>query len=116
MYISLSINEKEVLSKADEIIADRLEELNRKSRYCFTPTEIGRQFGIKGNDLNSFLKDRGIIFRKQGSFHLTKKYQNQGLTAYRYGLGIGGDGYPKLKTKLVWTEAGRQFINEILRG
>ena len=116
MYISLSINEKEVLNQADEIIADRLEELNRKSRYCFTPTEIGRQFGVKGNDLNSFLKDRGIIFKKQGCYHLTKKFQNQGLTAYHYGLGVGRDGYPKLKTKLVWTEAGRQFINDMLRG
>ncbi|MBR4729266.1 MAG: hypothetical protein IK075_03290 [Prevotella sp.] len=64
MYIKLSINEKEVLNQADEIIADRLEELNRKSRYCFTPTEIGRQFGVKGNDLNSFLKDRGIILSR----------------------------------------------------
>ena len=112
----ININEEEVLREADEIIAGELDELNRKSRYCFTPTEIGRQYGVKGNDLNSFLKDRGIIFKKQGCYHLTKKFQNQGLTAYRYTIHYDRHGRRKMESRLVWTEEGRQFILNILRG
>ncbi len=114
MYNTLSKNEKEVLHKADEIIADRLEELNRRSRFCFTSTEIGRQYGIGAADLHSFLKDKNIIFRKQGCYHLAKKYQGLGLTEYQYSLKTGGDGHPRLKPKLVWTETGRQFLNDFI--
>lgn len=112
----ININEEEVLREADEIIADRLEELNRKSRYCFTPTEIGRQYGVKGNDLNSFLVDRKIIYKEHGCYHLTRKYRNQGLTVYRYTIHYNHHGRRMLKTSLVWTEEGRQFILNILRG
>ena len=116
MYISLSINEKELLDRADEIIADQLDELNLKARFCITPTEIGREYGLSGSDLNSFLKDRKVIFKKEGCYHLTKKYQDQGLEAYRYSLGTNRNGHLRLRAKLVWTEKGRQFISDMLRG
>ena len=114
MYNTLSKNEKEVLNQANEIIAERLEELNRRSRFCFTPTEIARQYGISAADLHSFLKDKNIIFRKQGCYHLTKKYQGLGLTEYQYSLKTDSEGHPKLKAKQVWTEAGRQFLNDFI--
>lgn len=114
MYNTLSKNEKEVLNQANEIIAERLEELNRRSRFCFTPTEIARQYGIGAADLHSFLKDQKIIFRKQGCYHLTKKYQGLGLTEYQYSLKTDSEGHPKLKAKQVWTEAGRQFLNDFI--
>ena len=116
MYIKLLINEKEVLDEADKIIADQLDELNLKARYCYTPTEIGKEYGLAGSDLNSFLKDRQIIVKKQGCYQLTKKYQDRGLEAFRYSLGTDRDGHLRLKAKLVWTEKGRQFITDILKG
>ena len=112
MYNTLLKNEEEVLNQANEIIAERLKELNRRSRFCFTSTEIGRQYGIGAADLHSFLKDKNIIFRKQGCYHLAKKYQGLGLTEYQYSLKTGGDGHPRLKPKLVWTEAGKQFLDD----
>ena len=114
MYNTLLKNEEEVLNQANEIIAERLKELNRRSRFCFTPTEIARQYGIGAADLHSFLKDKNIIFRKQGCYHLTKKYQGLGLTEYQYKLVTDSEGHPKLKAKQVWTEAGRQFLNDFI--
>ena len=114
MYNTLSKNEKEVLNQANEIIAERLEELNRRSRFCIQPAEIARQYGISAADLHSFLKDKNIIFRKQGCYHLAKKYQGLGLTEYQFSLKTGGDGHPRLKPKLVWTETGRQFLNDFI--
>lgn len=110
----ININEEEVLREADEIIADRLEELNRKSRYCFTPTEIGRQYGVKGNDLNSFLVDRKIIYKTAGCYHIASKYRDLQLTAYRYTMRYDRHGRRMLKASLVWTEEGRQFLRELI--
>ena len=112
----ININEEEVLREADEIIAGELDELNRRSRYCYTSTEIGRAYGMSGSDLNSFLMDRKIIYKTAGCYHLTRKYRNQGLTAYRYTMRYNHHGRRMLKASLVWTEEGRQFILNILRG
>ena len=104
-----------MLREADEIIAGQLDELNRHSRYCYHPTDIGREFGISGNDLNSFLKDKKIIEKRHGCYHLKDKYLGQGLTAYSYSLGYGPDGKRRLKMKLLWTEAGREFIRKLIK-
>ena len=54
-------SDEAVLNEADEILGEELDELNRYSDNCYTPTDIGRPFGLEGRDLNSFLADRGII-------------------------------------------------------
>ena len=59
--IRLLACDEEVLDEADLIIGEELEELNRASAHCYTPTEIGKVYGIEGRDLNSFLADKGII-------------------------------------------------------
>ena len=110
----IKLNEKEVLHEAEEIIADELDELNRQSRYCFTPSEIAKEFGMSGSDLNSFLRDRKILYRQNGCHHLTSKYRGQGLTAYRYTLNYGSGGRRRMHTKLVWTQRGREFLHELI--
>ena len=112
MYNTLSKNEKEVLNQANEIIAERLKELNRRSRFCYQPSEIAKIHKMDTADLNSFLRDQGIIYKKQGCYHLTKNYKGLGLTEYQYGLGTDSEGHPRLKPKLVWTEAGKQFLDD----
>ena len=111
---TITIDEEELLREADEIIAGELDELNRKSRFCYTPTEIAREYGMNGADLNSFLKDRGIIQKSNGCFHLTRKYQDQGLTAYYHTVKYDRDGQRKMKAKLVWTEKGKEFLRELI--
>lgn len=104
----------EVLEEADDIIGEVLEELNRYSKFCYTPTEIGKPYGLDARDLNSFLADKHIIRWARGQWQLTKNYQHQGFTENRYRFVHGHDGRRKLESRLVWTEKGREFIKELI--
>ena len=112
--IRLLTCDEEVLNEADDILGDELAKLNRYSHCCYTPTEIGKPFGLDGRDLNSFLADKKIIRWAQGQWRLTEKYQNQDLTEDRYRYVHGYDGRRKLMSSLVWTEKGRQFVLDML--
>ena len=113
--IRLLACDEEVLDEADDILGEELEKLNRESRFCYTPTEIGKVFGMDGRDLNSFLADQKIIRWARGQWQLTQKYLHRELTANRYSYVHGRDGRRKLVSRLVWTEKGREFIMDMLR-
>jgi hypothetical protein len=112
--IRLLACDKEVLDEADDILGDELAKLNRYSRFCYTPTEIGKSFGVDGRDLNSFLADRGIIRWSGGRWRLSRKYMHLELTEDRYRYVHGEDGRRQLRSSLVWTEKGRQFIGGLI--
>ena len=113
--IRLLACDEEVLNEADEIIGDELDELNCLSDHCYTPTDIGKPFGLDGRDLNSFLADQKIIRWARGQWQLTKNYQHQGLTENRCFYYHGRNGRRKLASRLVWTEKGRQFVLDLIR-
>ena len=114
--IRLLASDEEVLDEADDILGEELAKLNRNSRFCYTPTEIGKPFGLDGRDLNSFLADRNIIRWARGQWRLTQKYLHRELTEDRYRYVHGKDGRRKLESSLVWTEKGRQFVLDMIRG
>lgn len=107
--------DERLLDEADDILGDELAKLNRDSIHCYTPTEIGKPFGLEGNDLNSFLADKGIIKKISGQWMLAPKYLHLGLTAYRYRYIHGRNGRRMLKSRLVWTEKGRDFILNLIK-
>jgi len=113
--IRLLACDEEVLDEADDILGEELEKLNRESRFCYTPTEIGKVFGLDGRDLNSFLSDQKIIRWARGQWQLTQKYLHRELTANRYSYVHGRDGRRKLVSRLVWTEKGRKFIMDMIK-
>ena len=113
--IRLLACDEEVLDEADDILGEELEKLNRESRFCYTPTEIGKAFGLDGRDLNSFLSDQKIIRWARGQWQLTQKYLHRELTANRYSYVHGRDGRRKLVSRLVWTEKGREFIMDMIK-
>ena len=113
--IRLLACDEEVLDEADDILGEELEMLNRESRFCYTPTEIGKAFGMDGRALNSFLSDQKIIRWARGQWQLTQKYLHRELTANRYSYVHGRDGRRKLVSRLVWTEKGREFIMDMIR-
>ena len=114
--IRLLACDEEVLDEADDILGEELAKLNRNSRFCYTPTEIGKPFGLDGRDLNSFLADRNIIRWARGQWRLTQKYLHRELTEDRYRYVHGKDGRRKLESSLVWTEKGRQFVLDMIKG
>jgi phage antirepressor YoqD-like protein len=109
-------SDDEILEKADNIIAEELEELNRDSKYCYTSTEIAKMYNgrMQGNDLISFLVDRKIVRKINGFYELTRKYSNKGYDAYRYSIRYNCHGLRRLKKTLVWTEAGREFLKKLI--
>ena len=72
--IRLLANDEEVLDEANDILAEKLEELNRRSRYCYTANEIGKEFGLDGADLKSFLADKKVIRKVRGKWQLMRKW------------------------------------------
>lgn len=112
--IRLLACDEEVLNEADEIIGSELEDLNKYSKYCFTPSEIAKLYGIEGRDLNSFLCDQGIIRRVNGEWELTPKYLHRDLTEKRHTVYYDSKGQRKMRKRLVWTETGREFIKKII--
>ena len=113
--IRLLANDEEVLDEADSILGEELDVLNRHSDCCYTPSEIGKPFGLDGRDLNSFLADKGIITWARGQWQLTRKYLHKGLTENRCFYYHGRNGQRKMQSRLVWTEKGREFILDIIR-
>ena len=112
--IRLLACDEEVLNEADEIIGSELEDLNKYSKYCFTPSEIAKLYGIEGRDLNSFLCDQGIIRRVNGEWELTPKYLHRDLTEKRHTVYYDSKGQRKMRKRLVWTETGREFIKKLI--
>ena len=110
----LGCTDEEVLDEADDILGEELDELNAASDRCYTPTDIGKPFGLEGRDLNSFLADRGIIHWAKGQWQLTKQYLHKGLTENRCFYYHGRNGRRKLESRLVWTEKGRQFVLDMI--
>jgi len=111
----LGCSNEDILNEADNIIGDELDELNQASDYCYTPSDIGKAFGLDGRDLNSFLADRGIIHWSHGQWQLTRKYLRQGLTENRCFIYHNRKGQRRTESRLVWTEKGRAFILDLMR-
>lgn len=104
----------QVVKEADELIADELVEMNRHAKFCYTTTEIAKRYGMKGNDLLSFLRDRKVVMKHCGDYCVTSRYQNMDLISYRYSIRYSQQGKRLLKRSMVWTEKGREFIDELL--
>ena len=111
----LGCTEEEILDEADDIIGEELDELNQRSDDCYTPSEIGKPFGLEGRDLNSFLCDQGIIQWAKGQWMPTRKFMNQGLTENRSVVIHGRNGRRRTVSRLVWTAKWRDFIMNIIK-
>ena len=113
--VRILLDNKAVLDAAEEIIADQLAMLNRNSKFCHKPAEIGRRFGMSGADLNSFLKDQKVIYKCSGVWTIATKYVHEGYTDYLYTCKYDRNGRRKLVPHLVWTDAGRQFLLNFIK-
>ena len=111
----LGCSDEEILEEADDIIGEELQELNKYTANCYSPTDIGKVYGMEGRDLNSFLCDIGIIRWTHGQWMLTPKYRNQGLTETKSFIYHGNNGRRKTQSRLVWTEKGREFVIGLIK-
>ena len=81
---------------------------------CFTVTQIGKELGMTGHDLNVFLCSHKIQYAQSGQYLLYADYARQGLAKNRTFSREASDGTLHTRTYLVWTEKGRDFIHQLL--
>jgi prophage antirepressor-like protein len=81
---------------------------------CFTVTQIGKELGMTGHDLNVLLCQMGIQYAQSGQYLLYANYARQGLAQNRNFEYHSSEGELKTRTYLVWTERGREFIHRLL--
>ena len=86
------------------------------SSSSFTTTDIAKENEMSAIQLNVLLSNNGIQFRQGNRWFLTAKYQDKGLAQNRTHYYVNSKGEEKTKHYLVWTEKGRQFINEFIEG
>jgi len=81
---------------------------------CFTVTQIGKELGMTGHDLNVLLCQMGIQYAQSGQYLLYADYARQGLAKNRTFSREANDGRLHTRTYLVWTKRGRDFIHRLL--
>ena len=106
------------LQRRDELIA----KLQPRADYadhvldsisCFTVTQIAKELGMTGHDLNMLLCSHKIQYAQSGQYLLYADYARQGLAKNRNFEYHTPEGKLKTKTYLVWTERGRDFIHRL---
>ena len=81
---------------------------------CFTVTQIGKELGMTGHDLNMLLCSHKIQYVQSGQYLLYADYARQGLAKNRNFEYHTAEGELKTRTYLVWTERGRDFIHRLV--
>ena len=77
-------------------------------------TQIAKDYGLTGQQLNRILHEEGIQFKVNGQWVLYSKYQNEGLTKSNTFLFEKEDGEIGSSVTTRWTQAGRVMIHHIL--
>jgi len=80
------------------------------SESTYVTNQIAKELGMSAETLNKKLKEKGIQYKQNGTWLLTYKYQNEGLTKTHTHTFTRSDGTPGSSMLTVWTEKGREFI------
>lgn len=83
------------------------------SDELFSPTVIGKSYGMTATQLNKYLHDKEIQYKVGTTWCLYRKYQDMGLVKMVTKTTIR-NGFPATYTTMRWTHKGRVFINNLL--
>lgn len=120
---------KATLEQKDKLIAEQEVEIDRllpKALYadsvlesisCYTTTQIAKELGMTAQELNRWLCAERIQYYQSGQYMLYADYAHRGLAKSRthYDLFVGRDTV-HTRMYLVWTEKGREFIHQKVKG
>lgn len=112
--------QQKLMTEKDDVIA----QLTPMAEYaeevllsptCYTMTQVAKSLSMTVQELQHFLHNRRIIYRSpSGPWMLYADYLKCGLEAYRTSKKDNAKGEVIwTSTYLVWTERGRQFINDL---
>ncbi len=80
-----------------------------------TITQIAKDYGMSGNQMNKLLNTYGIQYKQSGQWLLYSKYHNMGYTHSKTINITRTDGRPDIVMETKWTQKGRLFIYETLK-
>ena len=109
----LLMTEREIVKKGDEIRKEQIEKENAPADGCLTISEIAEMLNTSVKNLNQFLVNQDIQFRRDGRYYLTPKYDGSGFAQERAFHYFSLDGEKKERLYLVWTLLGVEFIRHL---
>lgn len=83
---------------------------------CYTTTQIAKELGMTAQELNRLLCAERVQYYQSGQYMLYAEYAHRGLAKSRthFDLFVGRDVCTRMY--LVWTEKGRKFIHQKVKG
>ena len=84
---------------------------------CYTTTQIAKELGMTSQELNRLLCAERVQYYQSGQYMLYAEYAHRGLAKSRthFDLFVGRDTVCT-RMYLVWTEKGRKFIHQKVKG
>ena len=108
----LLVTEQEILQRGDQIRREQIEKENEPSDGCFTTSEIAKEMELTTKQLNKLLVEAGVQYFNGGRYKVTPAFSHLGLTKDRSFHYYSLEGEKKERLYLVWTQEGREWIEE----
>lgn len=95
--------------RKNEILQPKADKYDRylSNKGLITITEIAKEYGMSGRELNKFLHEKGVIYKRGNKWFIYQKFANDGLVGYEIYM-------PEGIRSLKWTTKGEMFIRELL--
>jgi phage antirepressor YoqD-like protein len=85
-----------------------------KSKGTLTITQIAKDYGMSGPQLNKILHDEKVQYKQNKQWLLYQKHQDKGYTKSETIDITRSNGDPDVTLNTRWTQKGRLFIHELL--
>lgn len=86
-----------------------------ESVSCLTTTQIAKELSMTVNDLTRLLEHQKVMYKQGGHWMLYADFARKGYAKSRTSSWRDLEGDLHTRTYLVWTEAGRRFIQRLCR-
>lgn len=125
LQLVAQVEENEKLQLENKIKDQQIAELRPKADYCdlilknkglVTISQIAKDYGMSGGALNKKLHELGIQYKQSKQWLLYSKYQDKGYTQSETINITRSDGRPDITMNTKWTQKGRLFLYELLKG
>lgn len=134
MAKALMVAQKTIEARTEEVRSlqmlnavqqQQIAELNPKATYydlvlqcpdLISVTEIAKDYGKSAKWLNKILSENKVQYKQRGVWLLYQKYAEKGYTSTKKEPFIDAKGIQHTKPHTYWTQKGRLFLYEFLKG
>ena len=123
--IEARTEEVKSLKMLNAVQQQQIAELNPKATYydlvlqcpdLISVTEIAKDYGNSAKWLNKILSENKVQYKQRGVWLLYQKYAEKGYTSTKKEPFIDAKGIQHTKPHTYWTQKGRLFLYEFLKG